>query len=247
MPERINPTDTDWWPEYGWEHLQRYAFAAKYCRSGKVLDFGCGVGYGTGILARSGAEVIVGVDTSVAAIRTAKQRLIPSNVHFEIDLEHMKHYAPEGFEFAVMFEVIEHLQNPQATLKQLADILKSGALLIISAPNRHRFSEAAKPIKNNFHLNEPTYSELHSWLSDKFLIAEEYEQSDLLAPFEKLCINTLRESWLLKIERLIRRCIRKPLIIAREDSDLVRKTDIFPLIEERRTLCRQFLFIAKKR
>src|ERR1043166_389255 len=53
-----------------WErnaHLERYAFAARVCRNMRVLDFGCGVGYGSEILACAG-NLVTAVDTSELAL-----------------------------------------------------------------------------------------------------------------------------------------------------------------------------------
>ena len=54
------------------EHLARYSFAARLARGKRVLDAGCGAGYGSAELARS-AESVVGVD--VAAFYAAQPSL----------------------------------------------------------------------------------------------------------------------------------------------------------------------------
>lgn len=247
MPERINPTDADWWPEYGFEHIQRYAFASKYCNSGVGLDFGCGVGYGTEILARSGAKIVIGLDQNKIVIKSAKERSVPKNIYFLNDLKEAKKYAPDGFDFIVMFEVIEHLHNPTEVLNQIADNLKNDSFLIISAPNKLMFSAAQEPIKNEFHLNEPTYKEIVNWLNPRFQIYEEFEQSFLSYQFRNLLKETVKQSAFLKIERLIRRIIKKPILINHRKSEMVKSTEIFPLIIERRAYCNQFVFVAKKK
>ena len=49
------------------EHVARYAFARRYARGLRVLDAGCGIGYGSAELSQDAAEV-VGVDLSPEAI-----------------------------------------------------------------------------------------------------------------------------------------------------------------------------------
>lgn len=180
MPERISPADTAWWPDYGWEHLQRYAFAARYCTTGHGLDFGCGVGYGTEILARSGAATVAGVDIAAEVIAQANSREHPANATFHTSLGAAAASRAGDFDFAVMFEVIEHLSDPQAVLADLADRLKPGALLIVSAPNKLRFTGAPVPLANEWHLSEPTYAEIREWVAGRFDVIGEYEQSDLV-------------------------------------------------------------------
>jgi 2-polyprenyl-3-methyl-5-hydroxy-6-metoxy-1,4-benzoquinol methylase len=247
MPERISPTDNDWWPEYGWEHLQRYTFAAQFCHAGVGLDFGCGIGYGAEILARAGASEIAGVDVDANIIAAARLRQHPNNVSFHENLASASASFAAGFDFAVMFEVIEHVPDPTTVLHDLAARMKPGAPLLVSAPNKLQFTGAAQPVENTWHINEPTYSDLHAWLAADFVVTAEYEQSELRTEGQDYLIATLQLSWLLRLERGLRRLIRRPLLISRRLDALVHKTEIFPLIFERRTLCRQFLFVARKR
>ncbi len=245
MPERIIPSDRDWWPDYGWEHLQRYAFAIQFCRAGVGLDFGCGIGYGTEILARAGASQVAGVDVDAGIIAAARQRAHPPNVSFH---EQLATALPGAeFDFAVMFEVIEHVPNPAAVLHELAGRLKPGALLVISAPNKLQFTGAAQPLGNEWHLSEPTHADLHAWLAVDFEVTGEFEQSEPGIEGLDYVVGTLQRSWLLRLERGLRRLIGRPLVLPRRPDILLRKTDIFPLILERRALCRQFVFVARRR
>ena len=245
MPERILPSDPLWWPAYGWEHLQRYAFAGRHCRAGTGLDFGCGIGYGTEILARSGAARMVGYDLDAGVIAAARARPHPDNVQF---FDHLAAgTVPGGFDFAVMLEVVEHLSDPAGVLAELAGHLKPGAILVISAPNRLRFTGAEDPVENSYHLSEPTYAELQQWLQPHFTVGEEYEQSDLRLDGLDYATSTLRQSWTLRLERGLRRLLGRPLQTPTPPDPLVRTTDLLPLILERRQLCRQFLFVARRK
>lgn len=63
------------------EHLARYEFAIKYVCDKKVLDIGCGAGYGVDLLSSKASEAI-GVDISEEAINYAKQRYKKKDVNF---------------------------------------------------------------------------------------------------------------------------------------------------------------------
>ena len=53
-----------------WErraHIERYKFACMVCSGMRVLDFGCGVGYGSKMLAEAG-NTVIGYDPSDRAL-----------------------------------------------------------------------------------------------------------------------------------------------------------------------------------
>jgi 2-polyprenyl-3-methyl-5-hydroxy-6-metoxy-1,4-benzoquinol methylase len=68
--ERVIPGEVD--VDLLNEHMARYTFAARLARGKRVLDAGCGAGYGIGELARV-AERVVGVDVAADAIEFARR------------------------------------------------------------------------------------------------------------------------------------------------------------------------------
>src|SRR6202142_3654338 len=64
------------------EHLARYAFAARMARGKRVLDAGCGAGYGSAELAES-ARAVVGADIAVEALVYARVHYPLPNLSFE--------------------------------------------------------------------------------------------------------------------------------------------------------------------
>ena len=54
------------------EHVARYAFAARLARGKRVLDAGCGAGYGSAELAKVAASVL-GVDVAADAVDFARE------------------------------------------------------------------------------------------------------------------------------------------------------------------------------
>ena len=67
--ERVIPgqVDLDLWNE----HYARYLFATRLCRGKRVLDLGCGCGYGSALLAEAAARV-TGIDSAPEAIAYAR-------------------------------------------------------------------------------------------------------------------------------------------------------------------------------
>ncbi len=69
--ERVIPgeVDIDLWNE----HVARYAFACQNAPGRRVLDMGCGAGYGSAMLLNSGASSVTSLDISPAALRLTTQ------------------------------------------------------------------------------------------------------------------------------------------------------------------------------
>src|ERR1700724_2556891 len=77
--ERVIPgqVNDDLWAE----HMARYAFAARLATQARVLDIGCGTGYGTAELAQH-AESATGIDISSEAIAYAREHYPLPNAKF---------------------------------------------------------------------------------------------------------------------------------------------------------------------
>ena len=116
-------------------HLERYEFAARHARPGRLLDMACGVGYGTRLLAEeaAGIELALGVDISRDAIEYASGRYAGARTVYQQG-DALTFKDPEGFDTIVSLETIEHVTDPEALLDRLARLLKPGAVLISSVP-----------------------------------------------------------------------------------------------------------------
>src|SRR5215471_21461259 len=64
------------------EHMARYTFAARLARGKRVLDAGCGAGYGSASLAEC-AHSVIGVDVAADAVDYARAHYQAANLFFE--------------------------------------------------------------------------------------------------------------------------------------------------------------------
>jgi 2-polyprenyl-3-methyl-5-hydroxy-6-metoxy-1,4-benzoquinol methylase len=157
------------------EHLVRYKWASALVSAARVLDAGCGVAYGTSMLARSGASQVIGVDIA-AAVLDAVRPDMPENVRLEtgdvLDLR----YEDGAFDVVVCFECIEHLVDPGAALDELARVLAPTGLLLVSSPNRH-----IQPSINPHHHHEFLPRELATEVGRRFRNVRLVRQQDYVA------------------------------------------------------------------
>lgn len=242
MAERINPSDEKLWNSYGLEHIQRYQWALPFCDGKSVLDYGCGLGFGAEIIAANGAAFVTGIDIDSNIISEAAKRSDQKNISFTANTSHI----PAEVDVVTCFEVIEHIDEQEETVKWIAERLKPQGLCILSAPNRLMFSGNLDPITNEFHKRELSYSEARQLLDPHFRIIREFEQTAFSVIPNYPLWAEIQNSLLLRLERKL----KAPHSAGGRDwlrpDPMLYRTEIIPLIKERRAECHQFLFVGMK-
>ena len=144
------------------EHLARYRWAGQLVAGRAVLDAGCGVGYGSAMLARAGAARSSGSTSRPRRSRPPAQTA-PANASFVVGDVHALPFEAGRFDLVVCFEVIEHVECQDDVIAELARVLAPGGVLAISSPNRDVY-----PAGNPHHLHEYVPEELRSALAAHF-------------------------------------------------------------------------------
>jgi len=160
--ERVIPgeVDIDLWNE----HIARYAFACQNAAGRRVLDMGCGAGYGSAMLLDSGARSVTSLDVSPEALRltTASSLRVQASAS-------MLPLRDEVFDLVVAFEVIEHLHDWVQLLTEAGRVLSRSGLLVVSTPNKNFYAETrAETGPNPFHEHEFEFEEFASALRAVF-------------------------------------------------------------------------------
>ena len=162
--ERVIPgqVEDDLWAE----HIARYAFAARFAAGKRVLDLGCGTGYGTAELASRATEA-VGVDVAPEAIEYATQHYRTG--HFVQVTATDLPFDDGAFDLVTSFELIEHLTDWRSLLAQARRVLHPAGLFVVSTPNKLYYAEARGASgPNPFHTHEFEYAEFEVGMREFF-------------------------------------------------------------------------------
>ena len=149
-----------------YEHLHRYAIAARFCAGKRVLDIASGEGYGSALLAQTASEV-VGVDVDQRAVDHARHAYYAANLRFMRGSTTEIPLADGAVDVIASFETIEHVGEHERMLDELRRVLVPGGVLIISSPNKLVYSDEPG-FENPFHEKELYFSELRDLLVRRF-------------------------------------------------------------------------------
>jgi 2-polyprenyl-3-methyl-5-hydroxy-6-metoxy-1,4-benzoquinol methylase len=145
-------------------HTLTYEYAFQFAEGKKVLDAGCGTGYGSNMLAAR-ARHVTAIDLSTEALDYCRSHYTAPNLEF-VQNDVRKLTFRGEFDVAVSFQVIEHLPDPGAFLETLKQAVVPGGIIVIATPNVRtpRTGAGANP----FHCSEMSYDELWTLLGKHF-------------------------------------------------------------------------------
>jgi 2-polyprenyl-3-methyl-5-hydroxy-6-metoxy-1,4-benzoquinol methylase len=162
--------------EIFYEHYHRYVFAARNITSDQtVLDLGCGVGYGSLILANR-AKRVVSIDRDQEAIGLLRGLIASSDVdNIEAicgDVDSLEQLINARIDVVVCHELIEHL--PRDAQERLLTKISSGQApfhkgtrLFISTPEVSEYNQRNRE-ENQFHEFEFSKEEFVRFLERHF-------------------------------------------------------------------------------
>lgn len=131
--KKISETDHFWWKE---AHIKMYDdFCKRFIanKSGTLLDVGCGLGYFVKKISLFPNWEIYGYEISKSAVEFAKNKLNLKNIYCGKVEE--ANFSEKLFDIITMWDVIEHLPDPNPVLKYANLILKDDGFLFIHTPN----------------------------------------------------------------------------------------------------------------
>jgi SAM-dependent methyltransferase len=149
------------WHENYWlrRHEAAYALFAPAAVGARVLEAGCGEGYGAARLSVAGARMVVGVDLDSTTLRHVRATY-PAVPAVRANLVALP-FATASLDVVVSAQTIEHLWDQSGFVRECARVLRPGGRLLMSTPNALTF-----PPGNVFHSRELRAVELHALVAE---------------------------------------------------------------------------------
>jgi SAM-dependent methyltransferase len=135
-PEDRNRAHSDSWYDVLWQRKKPFYFSrlrriGDFKKPGRMLDIGCAAGYMLDAARGLGWEV-AGVEPS-PAMRERTRKELKCRVYESLD--EALAAGSQRYECVMMFEVIEHLEDPIAAMRKVRELLVPGGLIALSTPN----------------------------------------------------------------------------------------------------------------
>lgn len=159
--ERLNLQNVSWnQKRLIRQHIIRYNFCLDLIKNKTVFDIACGTGYGSYLIAISGAKKVIGIDNNPETILNAKKAHKRKNLKYILaDAAHVP-FKKNCADVVISFETIEHLQRPEDFISEVVRLLKPKGLLLLSTPNRKLSYQ-----DNPYHVKEYDLNELNTILT----------------------------------------------------------------------------------
>ena len=114
-------------------------FGREALRQQEILEVGCGGGLIAYELAQRKA-IIVGIDPAKDALAQARAKMeqnnLGQNAYFQWAAAEALPYVDGSFSVIVCLDVLEHVQNLEATIREIARVLAPGGIFIFDTINR---------------------------------------------------------------------------------------------------------------
>lgn len=142
-------------------HRSKHEFLIPFVYGKKVLDVGCGAGFGLRFL-ENFYDSAVGLDGNMEAIEKAKQSKIQKAIFQQMDLKEFD-LVEKDFDLIMSVDVIQQIEIPENFLISIKKHLAAKGLFIVITPNVEKLKNI-----NPVHYHEYAQAELIAVLSKFF-------------------------------------------------------------------------------
>ncbi len=134
---RLNPVRLTYIRDVVCRHFDRLPAQSQSFNGLNLLDIGCGGGLVTEPITRL-VGTVTGIDASAELIATAHDHAVANGltIGYRAVLSDALVKMKKTYDVVLALEVIEHVDDPDALLRDIANLLKPGGIAIVSTPNR---------------------------------------------------------------------------------------------------------------
>jgi len=155
--------DREWSGREGQRHERFDAIMEMLTPGSKVLDMGCGDGVLCSLLSEELKCTVHGADFSRVALERVKERGFPT---VRVDIEKPLPFDDDSFDYVVCSEVLEHIFDPQAALKEMARVASRS--VVVTVPNVGFILDRLRLlIKGRFPITDPGH--IRFWTRTDFI------------------------------------------------------------------------------
>lgn len=197
--------------------------------SGKVLEIGTGSGYGVEIISGVATEFITvdKFDTKLDFTQYPNVTFVQGNVP-------PLNFEANTFDYAITFQVVEHIKDDHSFIREIHRVLKPGGKLIITTPNIKM-----SITRNPWHIREYTVDQFRRLLSKYFSRVEAKgvygnEKSDAYYENNKKSVQKILKWDILKMNRWL------PRQILQVPYDIMNKRNRKKLMDQNTDLANSF-------
>ncbi|MBI5151118.1 MAG: class I SAM-dependent methyltransferase [Candidatus Pacebacteria bacterium] len=146
------------------QQQKAYTFCKQYCRNKRVIEFGCGSGFGAYRITEV-ATSVTAIDNDCNTIQHCRAKYKKNNLRFQVNKAE-QFISKRKFDVAISFQVIEHIESQfvENYLFSIKRALKPKGVCFISTPNAPLSSYNENP----YHYKEYSGIELKTLLSRYF-------------------------------------------------------------------------------
>lgn len=117
---------------YNYGMSKRLKYVTRYQPRGRLLDVGCATGTFLRAVRAAGGWETYGVEMNQTAARIARER---HGLEVRAGTVEAAAFPAQAFEAVTLWDVLEHLPDPAASLAEIGRILRPGGVLVVRVPN----------------------------------------------------------------------------------------------------------------
>ena len=153
--ERVVPEDDNFCFQ---AHLSIYNFAKPYAHGKRILDAGCGTGYGSfHLLSEGKAKSVHGIDLSEKAIAFCRSRYVAPTLRYDaMNLEDVNLGGRAKFDLIFSSNVLEHVADADAFLATAIRLLTPDGVFVLGVPCVNSPEALEGNLENPYHINNIT-------------------------------------------------------------------------------------------